>query len=189
LVLFMIGCLILGMGVPTGAAYLIIGIAMGPAIQKLGLPTISVHLFAVYFGVLSAITPPVALAAFAAAPIAGSKPMETGFEASRLAVAGFLIPFVFVYHPSILIIEGVHLDELIWAIVAFILATAGIVTGLAGFAIGPLGIFLRILRVAAGLATLVPNLPIAAIGGLFVVGSFLLEHFQFHQPKRSIHHV
>ena len=87
----------MGMGVPTGAAYLIIAIVLGPALERLGLPTIAAHLFVVYFGVLSVVTPPVALAAFAAAPIAGSKPMETGFEAVRLSIAGFIIPFIFVY--------------------------------------------------------------------------------------------
>ena len=189
LVLFMAGCLVLGMGVPTGAAYLIIGIAMGPAIQKLGLPTISVHLFAVYFGVLSAITPPVALAAFAAAPIAGSKPMETGFEASRLAVAGFLIPFVFVYHPSILIIEGFHAGELIWAILAFILATAGIVTGFAGHSRGQIGFLMRVFRVGGGGAILVPHFWVAAVGGFMLVGSFFLEQFNHTQPERRKHHA
>lgn len=97
LILVMIGCLVLGMDVPSGAAYLIIALVMGPALQQLGLPTILAHLFVVYFGVLSAVTPPVALAAFAAAPIAGSRPMETGMEAVRLAIAGFLIPYLFVY--------------------------------------------------------------------------------------------
>lgn len=190
LVLFMIGCLILGMGVPSGAAYLIIGIAMGPAIQKLGLPTISVHLFALYFGVLSAITPPVALAAFAAAPIAGSRPMETGFEASRLAVAGFLIPFIFVYHPSILLIEGFNPVALVWAFIAFAMATAGIVTGLAGYALGPVSLPLRILRVAAGLGVLVPQVIIAAPCALLVCASFLTEPFSFNPlVKRREHHV
>ena len=73
LILVMLGCLVMGMGVPTGAAYLIIAIVLGPALESLGLPTIAAHLFVVYFGVLSVVTPPVALAAFAAAPIAGSK--------------------------------------------------------------------------------------------------------------------
>ena len=96
LILVMLGCIVMGMGVPTGAAYLIIAIVLGPALERLGLPTIAAHLFVVYFGVLSVVTPPVALAAFAAAPIAGAKPMETGFEAVRLAIAGFIIPFIFI---------------------------------------------------------------------------------------------
>ena len=105
LVVMAIGCLLLGMGVPVGAAYLIIVLIIGPALGKLGLSLLLTHLFVIYYAVLSAITPPVAIAAFAAAPIAGSKPIETGVVAVRLAIAGFLIPFIFVYHPSIVLVE------------------------------------------------------------------------------------
>ena len=166
LVFVMLGCLVLGMGVPSGAAYLIIAIVMGPALQQLGLPTLTAHLFVVYFGVLSAVTPPVALAAFAAAPIAGARPMETGVQALRLAVAGFIIPFVFVYHPSILIVLGVDPADFVWSLVAFGLSTWSLSSALTGYDTMPLPTWERAVRAAAALLVLAPAMHLALPAGL-----------------------
>jgi TRAP-type uncharacterized transport system fused permease subunit len=106
LILMALACLLLGMGMPTVPAYLIIVLVMGPALQRLGVPIIHTHMFVLYFGVLSAVTPPVALAAFAAAPIAGAGAMRTAVEASRLALPGFVIPFAFIYQPAMLLGTG-----------------------------------------------------------------------------------
>ncbi len=111
LLLMALACLLLGMGMPTVPAYLIIVLVMGPALQKLGVPIIHTHMFVLYFGVLSAVTPPVALAAFAAAPIAGAGAMRTAIEASRLALPGFVIPFAFIYQPSMLLGTGYPLAD------------------------------------------------------------------------------
>ncbi|ABG33122.1 C4-dicarboxylate ABC transporter permease [Roseobacter denitrificans] len=111
LLLMALACLLLGMGMPTVPAYLIIVLVMGPALQKLGVPIIHTHMFVLYFGVLSAVTPPVALAAFAAAPIAGAGAMRTAVEASRLALPGFVIPFAFIYQPAMLLGTGYPLAE------------------------------------------------------------------------------
>ena len=170
LLLVMAGCLVMGMGVPTGAAYLIIAIVLGPALERLGLPTIAAHLFVVYFGVLSVITPPVALAAFAAAPIAGSKPMETGFEAVRLAIAGFIIPFVFVYHQDVLIIiDDFSVLGLIWAVVVFVIATWAISTALAGFDRGAIALWERMLRFGCGIVALLPSYSVAGAAAVLAV--------------------
>jgi TRAP transporter 4TM/12TM fusion protein len=166
LVVVMLGCLVMGMGVPSGAAYLIIALVMGPALQRLGLPSIAAHLFIVYFGVLSVVTPPVALAAFAAAPIAGSNPMETGLEATRLSVAGFIIPFVFVYHPDILIIEGVNPFLFAWALVAFAIAGWSIASALSGFDVGPLPAWERLVRAGLGILAIFPDFIFALPGAL-----------------------
>lgn len=123
LILMAIACLLLGMGMPTVPAYLIIVLVMGPSLQKLGVPIVHTHMFVLYFGVLSAITPPVALAAFAAAPIAGSSPMATALEASRLALPGFVIPFAFIYQPALLLGTGFDLTESAQAILFVLLAT------------------------------------------------------------------
>ncbi len=123
LILMAIACLLLGMGMPTVPAYLIIVLVMGPSLQKLGVPIVHTHMFVLYFGVLSAITPPVALAAFAAAPIAGSSPMPTALEASRLALPGFVIPFAFVYQPALLLGTGFHWTESLQSILFVLLAT------------------------------------------------------------------
>ncbi|MBU2983145.1 TRAP transporter fused permease subunit [Lentibacter algarum] len=123
LILMAIACLLLGMGMPTVPAYLIIVLVMGPSLQKLGVPIVHTHMFVLYFGVLSAITPPVALAAFAAAPIAGSSPMSTALEASRLALPGFVIPFAFIYKPALLLGTGFTLGQSAQAILFVLLAT------------------------------------------------------------------
>ena len=114
LVLTMLACLVLGMGLPTIPAYLIIVLILGPAISKLGVPMILTHMFVLYFGVLSNVTPPVAIAAYAAAPIAGANPMRTGYHAIKLSSVGFLIPFVLIYHPSISLVVGFEWASFIW---------------------------------------------------------------------------
>lgn len=164
LILVMCACLVMGMGVPTGAAYLLIAIVLGPALQRLGVPLIAAHLFVVYFGVLSVVTPPVALAAFAAAPIAGARPMETGFEALRLAIAGFIIPFLFVYHHDILlIVPGFSVTGLIWALILFAIATWMVATALGGWEGRQLRVFERLARGLLGVAVLAPDLRLSLL--------------------------
>ena len=175
LVLVMIGCLIMGMGVPSVPAYLIIAVVMGPALGKLGVTTISAHLFMVYFGVLSVVTPPVALAAFAAAPLAGAKPMATGFEALRISIAGFIIPFIFVYHTDILIIDGFTVTGLAWAIGAFLLATWLIASSMARFERLALPPWQSIARLVCAVALLVPD-PVFSLAGAAGGLLLLFEH-------------
>lgn len=178
----MLGCLVMGMGVPSGAAYLIIALVMGPALQRLGLPPVAAHLFIVYFGVLSVVTPPVALAAFAAAPIAGAKPMETGVEATRLAIAGFIIPFIFVYHQDILIIEGFDPLALAWILAAFAVATWLIATGLAGFEARRLQLWERALRVVLGIGVVFPLYAVALPA--LLAGAALVVRHRFASAER-----
>lgn len=113
----MLGALILGMGMPTLPAYLIIILVMGPAIQALGVSMLTAHMFVFYYGVASSLTPPVAIAAYAAAPIAGSNPLMTAFMSFRLGMAKFIIPFVFAFYPTILIIEDFSLLPFLWIVV------------------------------------------------------------------------
>ena len=106
LVLTMITCLILGMGIPTIPNYIITSSLAGPALLELGVPLIVSHMFVFYFGILADLTPPVALAAYAAAPMAKESGLKIGVEASKLAVAGFLVPFMAVYTPALLLQDG-----------------------------------------------------------------------------------
>ena len=176
LVVMAAGCLLLGMGVPVGAAYLIIVLIIGPALGKLGLSLLLTHLFVIYYAVLSAITPPVAIAAFAAAPIAGSKPIETGLVAVRLAIAGFLIPFIFVYHPSIVLVEqGFSYVGLFWGVGAFLVSTAALATAFGAHSLERLGSGQRAARFVAGIAVLIPDPWIAAASAAAVAGLFLAE--------------
>lgn len=115
LLLMMLGCLILGMGMPTVPAYLIIVLVMGPALESMGVSTLITHLFVVYFAVLSSITPPVALAAFAAAPIAGARPMGIAAESVKVGLIGFIIPFFLVYNPSLTLVVDFSLPAFLWA--------------------------------------------------------------------------
>ncbi len=114
LLVAMAGALILGMGMPTLPAYLIIILVMGPAIQALGVSMLTAHMFVFYYGVASSLTPPVAIAAYAAAPIAGANPLMTAFMSFRLGMAKFIIPFVFAFYPTILIIEEFSLPPFLW---------------------------------------------------------------------------
>lgn len=99
-----LACLVLGMGMPTLPAYITIVVMLGPALQKLGLEPLTAHMFVFYFGVISAITPPVAIAAYAAAAIAGSRPIETAVAAVRIGIVVFVIPFAFAYNPAMLMV-------------------------------------------------------------------------------------
>jgi len=116
LLIAMIGALVLGMGMPTLPAYLIIILVMGPAIQALGVSILTAHMFVFYYGVASSLTPPVAIAAYAAAPIANANPLFTALMAFRLGMAKFIIPFVFAFYPTVLIIETFSLLPFIWIV-------------------------------------------------------------------------
>lgn len=116
LLVAMVGALVLGMGMPTLPAYLIIILVMGPAIQALGVSMLTAHMFVFYYGVASSLTPPVAIAAYAAAPIAGANPLMTAFMSFRLGMAKFIIPFVFAFYPTILVIEEFNLLPFIWIV-------------------------------------------------------------------------
>jgi TRAP transporter 4TM/12TM fusion protein len=112
LIFTMITCMILGMGVPSIPAYIITATVAAPALAKLGIPVIAAHLFAFYYAMFANITPPVALAAFAAAGVSGGDPMKTGFAAVKLAIAGFIVPFMFVFSPQLLLIDTTFLEGL-----------------------------------------------------------------------------
>jgi TRAP transporter 4TM/12TM fusion protein len=172
LLLTMVACLILGMGMPTLPAYLIIVLIMGPAIEKLGISALTTHLFVLYFGVLSAITPPVAIAGYAAAPIAGSKPVETAVTAIRLALIGFVIPFVFVFNPSLLIVETFDAWALVWISLRLGLAIWLFATGFAGVEKTAIAMWTRPVRIALGGLVLVSDIWIS--GAAIMAGAALI---------------
>ncbi len=160
--------MILGMGLPTIPAYLIIVLIMGQALENLGVPKILVHLFVLYYGVLSAITPPVAIAAYAAAPIAGANPMTTALQALRLSFVGFVVPFVFVYNPSLSLVVGFETIPFLWITARLALAIWLMTTALGGVDRAPLPAWSRAARAALGAAALLDavevQIPAAAAG-------------------------
>ena len=204
LVVVALGSIVLGMGLPPGATYFIIVIALSSGIDTVSVAPLTLHLFVVFFAVMSTVTPPVALAAFAAAPIAGANPIATGWQASRLAIAGFLIPFVFVYHPAVLYklqvvfewfggravsspamidIASVSWFDYGWILIAFFAAMWLISSALAGFEVGPLAVWQRVLRLLAAIGLLVPDIYIAGLS-VFVAGALLLQH-RLSQNKQA----
>ncbi|MEO3386970.1 TRAP transporter permease [Mesorhizobium sp. CAU 1741] len=137
LVLTMITCLILGMGIPTIPNYIITSTIAGPALLALGVPLIVSHMFVFYFGIMADLTPPVALACFAAAPIARESGLKIAMEALKIAAAGFVIPFMAVYTPALMLQDGGPLAESIgyWPAVAYIILKAGLAIALWGAAV------------------------------------------------------
>ena len=185
LVLTMITCIVLGMGIPTIPNYIITSSIAGPALLELGVPLIVSHMFVFYFGILADLTPPVALACFAAAPIAKESGLRISLEAVKVAAAGFVIPFMAVYTPALMLQDGGPLAEAIGypLAVAYIVAKASLSIGLWGVAVigyfsAPLPMLHRLVAAAAAFF-LVAALPITdEIGaGLVLLFGFLVWKF------------
>ena len=149
MILTMVCCIILGMGLPTTAAFIITSTLCAPALIQLGITPMGAYMFAFYFACLSAITPPVALAAFAAAGLSGAKPMETGFCATRLGLAGFLIPYFFCFTPAMLM-QGSPF-EIIRVCVTSVIGIYFLSGGLEGFMYRNLNVIERIILIVAAL--------------------------------------
>jgi TRAP transporter 4TM/12TM fusion protein len=181
LVATMIAAIVLGMGMPTTPAYIILTALLIPAIVKLGVQVEAAHMFALYFAVLSAITPPVALAVFAAAGIAKADLWRSGWAAVKVGAAGFVVPFMFVYEPALLMIH----DSWIWIIWRFMLAFIGIAMlagGLHGYFLSRASPWQRALLVGGGLLLVAPYLWTDVAG--FVIAAFVLG-VQWLERKRN----
>ena len=179
LVLTMFTCILLGMGIPTIPNYIITSSIAGPALLALGVPLIVSHMFVFYFGILADLTPPVALACFAASPIAKESGLKISIEAIKIAAAGFVIPFMAVYTPALMLQAGGPLADAIgyWPAVAYIVFKALLCIGLWGAAVigwvgRPLGWPLRILAVAAA-AILIVALPMTDEIGFALAAVFI----------------
>ncbi|WP_019153194.1 TRAP transporter permease [Robertmurraya massiliosenegalensis] len=156
LMLTMVACIVLGMGSPTTANYVITSTIAAPAIILLGVPDLSAHLFVFYFGIVADITPPVALAAFAAAGVSGGEPIKTGVNSAKLAIAAFIIPYMFVLSPELLMIDTVWY-HLIWIVFTAIAGMMAIGSGIIGFWQRKLHWLERILGVVGGLMLIYPE--------------------------------
>lgn len=188
LVLTMIASLVLSMGMPTLPAYATIITVMGVFLTQLSgdaTPVLAVHLFVLYFGVLSPVTPPVALAAYAAAPIAGSHPFETGLSAVRLCSVAFVIPYAFFFHPQLLFgqvaFDAVYFAE---AIITLSLAVWLLTTAMIGWAGQDLGMPSRVLRTVAGALILSPDLWVWVPAALAVVLFICFDVWRIRQARR-----
>ena len=174
LVLTMISSIILGMGAPTTANYLITSTITAGAIIGLGFQPLAAHMFAFYFGIIADITPPVALAAIAGAAIAKGKPIKTAFNATKLAIGAFIIPYVFVFNPQMLMIDTSFLSALPIAVTALI-GMFGISAALEGYAFRNSSIIERILFAAAGIMCILPNSLTDFIGIFLLIGLIVFQ--------------
>ena len=167
LVLTALASLVLGMGLPTTAAYVVLAALSAPALTELGVAPLPAHLFLFYFGCISNVTPPVALAAFAAAGLAGASPMRTALTAMSLASAGFLVPFLFVYGPALLL-DGTPLAILLSTATAFVGVTA-LAAAVIGHARRPLTTIQRIFAAAAAILLIDPGVVTDTIGLVLLI--------------------
>lgn len=152
----MITSLVLGMGVPTTANYVITSTIAAPALLQLGVPTMAAHMFVFYFGIIADVTPPVALAAYAASGISGGKPLMTGVNASKLAIAAFIIPYVFVMSPELLMINATA-GGLLMAVVTAILGMVGVSSSLIGYLADKSTMLERVMQFVSGILMIIPG--------------------------------
>jgi TRAP-type uncharacterized transport system fused permease subunit len=169
LIMAMAGCLLLGMALPTVAAYLIANILFCPTLITLGIPPLQANMFIFYFGVIAQITPPVCLASFTAAGIAGADSWKTGWKAFSYAVVTFLVPYIFVFQPSVLLIGTV--GEIIYVCIVLIVATIMLAAGLTGYLFGSINWGFRIILAVGALCVAIPETITDIIG--FVIAAVI----------------
>ena len=182
LILTMLCCIVLGMGVPTTANYCIMASTCAPILVAVGVDTIAAHFFVFYFGIVADITPPVALAAYAGAAIAKSNPMKTGFNATKLAIAAFVVPYVFALSPQMLFINVGSVFQVVQICITAVLGIFGVAVAMNGFLFRTINPLIRILFLAGGLCMLIPE-SISDVVGIVLVA--LLCVYQYLAAKRT----
>ena len=185
----MISTIILGMGLPSSVCYLLMAILVGPVLLDLGVVPLAAHFFIFYFGMMSMVTPPVALAAYAAAAIAGSGIMATGFAAFRFALVGFALPYAFVLRPALLWLDSDGGTPELWAVFGnFSLTLVGTVifaTAIAGYIFNKLSLWTRCILFAAALILffLPTDVQFIAIHGIVIVASFAIFYYNWREKE------
>jgi TRAP transporter 4TM/12TM fusion protein len=164
LIFTMVASIVLGMGLPTTANYVVTATVAAPIlIQQFGVEVIAAHMFVFYFGIVADITPPVCLAAYAGAGIAGSEPMRTGGTAVKIAIAAFIVPFIFVTNP-VLLLQGATVWNLVPALATAVLGMTVISASMMGYFLAPSNAVERILLLGAGVLLIYPSLPLSLAG-------------------------
>ena len=181
----MIACIILGMGVPTTANYVIMATITAPIVIKLGIPMLAAHMFVFYFGIVADITPPVALAAYAGSAIAKCNPLKAGFTATRIAITAFIIPYVFAFNPEMLLGQGNSIIQAAMITVTAFVGMLGISTGMEGFMKTRLKAWERILCIAAGLLLIKPGTLTDVIGIVVIVGMFVIQNMKVKRTQQA----
>ena len=186
LVLTMVCCIILGMGVPTTANYCIMASTCAPILIKMGIPVVAAHFFVFYFGIVADITPPVALAAYAGSAIAKSDPMKTGLNATKLAIAAFIVPYIFAYSPALLFENISGWWEVTQICISALLGIFGIAAALNGHLYKKVPWFFRLLLVAGGLGMMIPGTLTDVVGLALVAIVVVVQYWSAKRVKVTI---
>lgn len=181
LFMVMITSILLGMGVPTTANYVITSTIAAPALVQIGVPLLAANMFVFYFGIVADITPPVALAAFAGAAISGGNPLKTGVNATKLAIAAFLIPYIFVMNPVMLMIDASAM-KIVFTIVTSVIGMIGISASMIGYYIIKPSIVERLLLFVGGICLIHPNIVTDAIGLVVLI---LVTLYQYRKNNAN----
>jgi len=183
LLLTAVTAIILGMGMTTSAVYLILAVLVAPALVDVGFSRLAAHFFVFYYGVAALITPPVAPTSYIAAGIAGASPMKVGFSATKLAVVTFLAPFIFVFHPALLM-EGT-VSEVILTAGYTLLASVALAAGLSGYLFGNLNVWWRLVLLISAILIVFPETITTIVGSSVIVGATILN-FILSRASRKV---
>lgn len=167
MILTMFTCIVLGMGVPTTANYVIMATTCAPILVQMGMAKLAAHMFVFYFGIVADITPPVALAAYAGSAIAKSKPMKTAVTATTLAIAAFIVPYCFGMNPALLFVDST-IPASVQAVISALVGVFGVAAGLRGYVFSNLMVWQRLVIIAGGLCLVYPG-TVTDIVGIAVV--------------------
>ncbi len=171
----MIACLVLGMGLPTTANYVVTATVAAPVlINEFGIAPIAAHMFVFYFGIAADITPPVCLAAYAGAGIARANPFKSGVIAVKLAIAAFIVPYIFVYN-EILVLVNVEVIPLIIGLITALLGMMAVSSSVIGHFMRDSYLWERLILFAAGIILIIPDFVSSAIGALLVLGIYFIQ--------------
>ncbi|MDR1731615.1 MAG: TRAP transporter permease [Synergistaceae bacterium] len=171
----MVTSLILGIGVPTTANYVITSVIAAPALLALNVPVLAAHMFVFYFGIIADITPPVCLAAVAGAGVAKAEPMRTGVNATRLAIAAFVVPYIFVYSPELILIHP-HVLHIVYAIVTAVIGMFLVASGLTGYFVTNMNILERVIFVASGITLLTTPYLLNFAAGVVAAAAVFIQY-------------
>ena len=185
LILTMVCCIVLGMGVPTTANYCIMASTCAPILIKMGFPLVAAHFFVFYFGIVADITPPVALAAYAGSAIAKGNPMKTGINATKLAIAAFIVPYIFAFSPAMLFVNVTSVWAVIQIVLSALLGIFGVAAGLEGFMLRKMNLLFRLICIGGGLGLMIPGALSDLVGLVLIGGVFAIQYVQNKKESLS----
>lgn len=184
LLMTMVASLILGMGLPTTAKYIVLSAIAAPALVKLGVPLIGAHLFILYFGVIAEVTPPVALTSYAGAAIAQAPGVETALQGLKISIGAFFIPFMFCYYPDLLFVN-VSFTGMLSGLFSSFVGIVCLCAASIGYFFGPLNLWARITMFAGTCLVIHPSIVTDSCGVVIIIGVFACQKFKFEKARAS----